>query len=535
MSKFISTACLILLLAIGNYVFSQNEATHVSNSITNFDTSKILDRGILKAINKLQQITGNKIKTYKTNIGPIYSHPNDGIVLNLKEITMLIQKFEGDFSVNDLITLILCHEAAHIYQFTSLKIDTLRNINSENRRLFEIQADILSGVYFMQFYNLEDYDFFFKENLERNLKRMFALENFFSDFKIDYPNPSQRIFSIMLGIDAGVLKLTSQYGSDENAKEVKSLQSRLELNNLKINEWSLLQAKKIINFRNDASRSIALESKNIIDTFGSGKVKYHLIYKNIGISEVEVDMSIVSANDFSLEIVDRKNHKFKLLPGQTISLEGELSNGNNKNKNVHIIFPPNQGCLVNFDIPINVSNSIAEVLTYSYSSWKNQFSKFGLHAFFIDDLMNIVRTGNLSLAYGPAEYFQGALSYKSLFAYPTSLDNKFLIKDKKISFRSILYSGYSYEKANNIYNSTAQELEKALKKLKLVYRINQKKIEGDNDDIYQNAELIFDALKVKINLELNLIPVWERVRRGHTIITQVEREDIDVVITFSRI
>jgi len=463
---------------------AQSLNLHGGAYLLKLDKKKALDNYILQICDFFEKSTQIKLSVYKTNIGPIFSHPQLGVVINERELQNMGRQL-GSTSMNDIITLIVCHEISHIQQF---KDAANGRYSSSFKKLWECQADILSGYYFAR-YCIDGDNLGSLHDIDREMATLFYFENDKYGLS-NYPDIHQRVSAV----NAGIRMALSADTSKQMAPDKKDLLSS-----------SLLQAEKIINYCQRASQDIILDSSKVNIDAEKRIARFYLSYRNSGKDSITMDFSVQAERTAGMfdrgddeferdKIVNSKDYLFTIGPGKSISFFDSLQLGSNSN--VIIRFPPMANSQGRF-----ISGSCTEGEEYVISllrNYKLKFTDVTLNAISIDDIIDIVYSQSKALMQGPGIKRSTGIWYHSMYAFPGSVENNFIMRNGRIMFSSLVQQGTDVEQCREKLDMETESITSALHLLGITFREES----FDVDDTDEDTELVLEKLNIRILIRL---------------------------------
>jgi len=224
------------------------ETIHQTLNLRKPDNSNRFESDIESSISKINNAIGYNIKCWISDKGPIFSHPDFGIVLNIEELRKIFQESKTS-SFQSVMSLIIAHEIAHQLQFKVYGANSILQNCKEMKKVYECQADILAGAMLV---NISDngYDEIASINALRVLYNIGTPEYSFS---ASHPSHEDRRLAVSMGINVAKSisdqsKVFSLRKSLPHPGESK-LRGILNIENGEnVMTWSLRQAKRIVNY-----------------------------------------------------------------------------------------------------------------------------------------------------------------------------------------------------------------------------------------------------------------------------------------------
>lgn len=404
------------------------------------DSANVADRHLIFVHSKFEKITGLKFSMYTSSISNTISHPEYGIVLNRKQVGRLLQK-AGDrkFDYYTVLALLVSHEVAHQVQFKFYAASQIFSSCNEVRRIFESQADIISGILINDFFEKA-----FFEEMPKNVYEIIDLifQDEITTFSTvsSHPNYVQRSLSVKAGIS--YVKNLDFLGihEDDNFTEsdIRRFRKIPLISNefYKIMEWSRLHSEMIMNSCKSVSKCIGLVSMSRRYRSYDNSLYYEVIYRNTCNVAIEFRFYAVVLKNYdthaplSERIVSGRPHEVTIKPNSDVKISGVVSLRDEFERNIILCVPPNDYLqFSSFNSSDCGCDSVDYKSQYSYSHENYLASNSLLLTYTVSKIVDEIAENARRHILGPFKYINnfGGRIFKSELIFPGSLHNEVLI------------------------------------------------------------------------------------------------------------
>jgi hypothetical protein len=310
-----------------------------------------LEKLLIEEMDGLNRIAPPATELWISASSPILSHPTVGIIIDRQELEAHLAGAQAQ-RIREMVRVVLTHEKAHQIQFATYSTGIL-DLNAEERRAYEAQADLLSGKYLAETNPPDNTSEGDERTIEDALILAFNLGT--REYALGtHPSHEARRTSVRLGMAAGMMTSMRARGFLVPAGV---LAQKLDVGPTdELLPWSLRTARRIVNYRRPDILNLVLDTANVSYNVAGNPpiVTYLLRYRNTGSTPLHVDLEVqcvsVPRDDrddtMRWKKVSVRNHRFTLGPGQMQTLTGTLEWVATPDLMPRLVFPPDGIALV---------------------------------------------------------------------------------------------------------------------------------------------------------------------------------------------
>lgn len=323
-----------------------------------FFQSQDLEQMIREEMMGLDNITGFKTEVKLTDGDTSKSDPDNTITISRTQLAQIRGKF-GEQQFRQMLRFLLAHEKTHQVQYRSYSVAAVRANDSERRRIYEAQADVLAGKYLMETMGSPTQNDMV--TIIDTLKIAFDLGTL-EGSDSDHPTQEQRRTAARLGMASGLITTLSKLPPTPFlGNMIGTMAEKIDfLPGETVMDWSYRLSKKITHYSRATSLDIVLEDSKIDWDIRSTSpfVTFALTYKNAGLSTIHADIEVQCASvprEDSNDTIEWmkwsvKNFRFDLRPGEHYVARGRLLWYADKKLMPRLVFPPRDTALISTEL-----------------------------------------------------------------------------------------------------------------------------------------------------------------------------------------